>query len=176
MGGQPIPPANIRVPMQGRKPNPTQASNVVQGQFPGAEVPEIDIDEPNWLLTVNIKEWGKRRAKIASIRWKTLTQSLARKGLLDVDNDVLIEMAAGAYADWKLAEAHVARHGVMTPAPKTKVMMHNPYKAIADAAMKRVMAAERELGIPPVERGRAEKAPPRSGKTKRAADAYLGSK
>ncbi|WP_037073734.1 hypothetical protein [Rhizobium leguminosarum] len=38
--------------------------------------------------------------------------------------------------------------------------MHNPYKAIADAAMKRVMAAERELDIPPTERGHAEKAPP----------------
>jgi len=54
--------------------------------------------------------------------------------------------------------------------------MHNPDKAIADAAMKRVMAAERELGIPPVERGRAEKAPPRSGRKKRAADDYLGNK
>lgn len=162
--------------MRGRKPNPTPASNVVPGPFPGADAPEVDIEEPNWLLTVNVRQWGARRAKIASERWKTLTQSLARKGLLDVDNDVLIEMACGAYADWKLAEAHVARYGVMMPAPKTKVPMHNPYKAIADAAMKRVMAAERELGIPPVERGRAEKAPPRAGRKKRAADAYLPSK
>lgn len=162
--------------MRGRKPNPAPVSNVVPGPFPGIDAPAIEIDEPNWLMTMAVKEWGKRRAKIASARWKTLTTSLARKGLLDVDNDVLIEMASGAYADWKLAEAHVARYGVMTPAPKTKVMMHNPYKAIADAAMKRVVAAERELGIPPTERGRAEKAPPRSGRKKRAADDYLGSK
>ncbi|MBX5253330.1 P27 family phage terminase small subunit [Rhizobium sp. NLR4b] len=162
--------------MRGRKPKPTPASNVVTGAFPGAEAPEIEIDEPDWLMTVDIRQWGSRRAKIASERWKILTQSLARKGLLDVDNDVLIEMAAGAYADWKLAEAHVARNGIMIKAPKTKVMMHNPYKAIADAAMKRVMAAERELGIPPTERGRAEKAPPRSGRKKRAADDYLGNK
>ncbi|MBX4884029.1 P27 family phage terminase small subunit [Rhizobium sp. YTUHZ045] len=164
--------------MRGRKPNPTPASNVVQGAFPGTETEPaiVDIEEPNWLLTVDIRQWGSRRAKIASERWKVLTQSLARKGLLDVDNDVLIEMAAGAYADWKLAEAHVARNGIMIKAPKTKVMMHNPYKAIADAAMKRVMAAERELGIPPTERGRAEKAPPRSGRKKRAADDYLGNK
>lgn len=162
--------------MVGRTPKPTPVSNVVPGYFPGVDAPEIEIEEPDWLLTINIKEWGKRRAKIASERWKTLTQSLARKGLLDVDNDVLIEMAAGAYADWKLAEAHVAKYGVMMPAPKTKVLMHNPYKAIADAAMRRVMAAERELGIPPTERGRAEKAPPRSGRKKRAADAYLADK
>ncbi|HLP66757.1 MAG TPA: P27 family phage terminase small subunit [Rhizobium sp.] len=157
--------------MRGRKPNPAPADNVVSGPFPQTGIPEIE--EPDWLLTVNVREWGKRRAKIASERWKTLTQSLARKGLLDADNDVLIEMAAGAYADWKLAEAHVARYGVMMPAPKTKVLMHNPYKAIADAAMKRVMAAERDLGIPPVERGRAAKAPPRAGRSKRAADKYL---
>lgn len=159
--------------MRGRKPNPTPASNVVAGPFPGTDVPEIEIDEPNWRLTLNINEWGKCRAEIASARWKALATSLTRKGLLDLDNDALIEMAALAYADWKLAEAHVNRYGVMMPAPKTKVPMHNPYKAIADAAMKRCMAAERELGIPPVERGRAAKAPPRSGRSKRAADKYL---
>ncbi|EJB07503.1 hypothetical protein Rleg9DRAFT_6517 [Rhizobium leguminosarum bv. trifolii WSM597] len=106
--------------MRGRKPNPTPANNVVTGVFPDAEALVVTIEEPNWLLTMNVKEGGKHQAEIASERWMTLTQSLARKGLLDVDNDVLIEMAAGAYADWKLAEAHVARYGV-TPAPKTKV-------------------------------------------------------
>ncbi|MBY5520540.1 hypothetical protein [Rhizobium leguminosarum] len=53
------------------------------GPFPGVDTPEIELDEPNWPLTVNVKQWGSRRAKIASERWKTLTQSLARKGLLD---------------------------------------------------------------------------------------------
>lgn len=157
--------------MKGRKPNPIPPTNVVPGPFPPADAPEIP--EPDWSMTLNIKEWGKRRAKIASERWKALVASMTRKGLLDNDNDVLIEMASLAYADWKLAEAHVNRHGVMIPAPKTKVMMHNPYKAIADAAMKRCLAAERELGIPPVERGRATKAPPRAGRSKRAADRYL---
>lgn len=156
--------------MKGRKPNPVPPSNVVPGPFPEADT---ILSEPDWAMTFNLKEVGKRRAKIAAERWRALVESLTRKGLLDADNDVLIEMASIAYADWKIAEAHVAKHGFMIPAPKTKVMMHNPYKAIADAAMKRCMAAERELGIPPVERGRAAKAPPRSGRSKRAADKYL---
>lgn len=156
--------------MRGRKPNPTPADNVVPDPFPEATT---ELPEPDWLMKFNGRKWGENRAKIAADRWHTLAQSLSRKGLLDADNDALVEMAAYAYADWRLAEAHVNRFGVMVKAPKTGVPMHNPYKAIADAAMKRCMAAERELGIPPVERGRAAKAPPRSGRNKRAADKYL---
>jgi phage terminase small subunit len=101
---------------------------------------------------------------------------MKHKGILDLDNDALIEMASGAYADWKLAEAQVAKSGPIVPAPKTGVPMHNPYKAIADAAMKRLQSAERDLGIPPVERGRTTKAPERAKKNDRAADSYLTKK
>lgn len=155
--------------MRGRKPNPVLA-NVVQGPF---ETGAPEFAEPDWLLTLRAGEWGKQRADIAGERWAALVASMTLKGTLDADNDALIEMASGAYADWKLAEAHVAEFGPIVPSPKTGVPMHNPYKAIADAAMKRCQSAEAQLGIPPVERGRATKAAPRAKRKPRAADAYF---
>jgi hypothetical protein len=99
---------------------------------------------------------------------------MTARGTYDTDNNALVEMAAAAYADWKLGEAHVAKFGPVVPAPKSNVPMHNPYKAIADGAFKRMVVAEDRLGIPPVERGRATKAGSKR-KGKNAADAYLNS-
>jgi phage terminase small subunit len=161
--------------MKGRKPNP--APVVVPGPWTGAsknaESPKID--GPDWLLEFDgsADEWGKRRAEIAKVRFAVLIKSMTERGTLDTDNNALVEMAAGAYADWKLAEAHVTKFGPIVPAPKTNVPMHNPFKALADAAFKRLVIAEDRLGIPPVERGRATKA---GGKVKKknAAEAYIG--
>lgn len=157
--------------MRGRKPAAATAT-VVTGVFPGA-TPEIP--EPDWSMRFYDGKWGDQRAEIASARWSALIVSMTEKGTLDADNDVMIEMAAGAYADWKLAEAHVAEFGPIVPSPKTGVPMHNPYKAIADSAKKSCQALERDLGIPPIERGRATKAEPRAKKKTRPADAYLKS-
>lgn len=156
--------------MRGRKPNP---QTVVAGPWPSAPPPTDIVEAPDWQLEFVDGEWGKRRAEIAQARWRQLVESMAQKSTLDRDNGALIEMAAGAYADWKLAEAHVATFGPVVPAPKTKVPMHNPFKAIADAAFKRVMAAERDLGIPPIERGRAGTVD-HGKKAPNAASAYLG--
>jgi len=156
--------------MRGRKPAPSPASGIViSGSFADAE--DL-VSPPDWLLKLEADKWGEQRAAIAAARWEVLVASLRAKGTLDRDNDALIEMAAGAYADWKLAEAHVAQFGPIVPAPRTGVPMHNPYKAIADAAMKRLQAAERDLGIPPVERNRAAKVE-RAKKAPRAADRFL---
>ncbi|WP_439618319.1 P27 family phage terminase small subunit [Shinella sp.] len=152
--------------MRGRKPAP---SNVIDGGFPGTPV---ILDEPEWLIEFEDGKWGQQRAAIAKERWAQLVKSMTLKQTLDKDNGALIEIAAGAYADWKLAEAHVAIHGPIVPAPRTSVPMHNPYKAIADAAAKRMQSAETALGIPPVERGRAVKV--QSGKRQsRKSDTYL---
>jgi phage terminase small subunit len=155
--------------MRGRKP--AAAENVVTGVFAGAS-PELL--EPDWCMNFPKGKYGEHRAAIASERWAALVAGMRAKGTLDADNDVMIEMAALAYADWKLAEAHVAEHGPIVPAPRTKVPMHNPYKAVADAALKRCQSLERDLGIPPVERGRATKADVRAKKQTRASDSYLG--
>jgi len=34
----------------------------------------VTIEEPNWLLAMNVKEWGKHQAEIASERWMTLRE------------------------------------------------------------------------------------------------------
>ncbi|BCH32625.1 hypothetical protein MesoLjLc_45550 [Mesorhizobium sp. L-8-10] len=152
--------------MRGRKP---AASNVIDGVFSGAAPALL---EPDWTLPFEEGKWGERRAELASERWAQLVASMSARGTLDRDNNALVEIAAGAYADWRLAEAHVAKFGPIVPAPKTGVPMHNPYKAIADAAAKRLQSAESALGIPPVERGRATQVQ-RGKKVSRAADAYL---
>lgn len=152
--------------MRGRKP---AATNVIDGAFP-ATGPVLD--EPDWTMKFEGGSWGEQRAVIAAERWSQLVASMTLKQTLDRDNGALIEVAAGAYADWKLAEAHVAIHGPIVPAPKTGVPMHNPYKAIADAAAKRLQSAETSLGIAPVERGRAAKVQ-RGKSANRASDAYL---
>jgi phage terminase small subunit len=158
--------------MQGRKPSPAP---VVVGPWADSEPPSIG--QPEWCASFDpeTEDWGTRRAEIAQARFELLVKSMTAKGTLDSDNSALIEMAAGAYADWKLGEAHVAKFGPIVPAPKTGVPMHNPYKAVADGAFKRMVSAEDRLGIPPVERGRATKA---GGKVKKrnAAENYLGGK
>lgn len=156
--------------MRGRKPAP-KTSNVIEGLFHGGAP---DIAEPDWMLRFEEGKWGEQRAALASERWSTLVASMTATSTLGTENDALIEMAALAYADWRLAEAHVAQYGPIVPAPKTGVPMHNPYKAVADGAMKRCQAAERDLGIPPVERGRATKVQ-RGRRKKAAADTYLRS-
>lgn len=164
--------------MKGRKPN---ATPVVVGPWAGAstKTDSLKLDQPDWLLAYDPGEegqeaWGKRRAEIAGVRFKELVDAMSFRGTLDKDNNALIEMCAAAYADWKLAEAHVAKFGPIVPAPKTSVPMHNPYKAIADSAFKRMVIAEDRLGIPPVERSRATKAGAKK-KGKNAAEAYLSS-
>jgi phage terminase small subunit len=153
--------------MKGRKPG---AGNVIAGPFAGVAV---KLTMPNWLLRFQDGKWGQQRARIAGARWKMLIASMTAKQTLDRDNGVAIEMAAAAYADWKLAEAHVAQFGPIVASPKTGVPMHNPYKAIADAAMKRCQAIERDLGIPPVERGRATKVKLGRKNNSRPADSFL---
>ena len=153
--------------MRGRKPS----AQLVLG--PWGESVAKDLPLPDWTMDCAEPDaWGRRRAEIAQQRWQELTASMAAKQTLDQDNAVLIELAAGAYADWRLSEAHVAKYGPIVPAPRTGVPMHNPYKAIADAAGKRVLVYERELGISPIERGRVTPAR-KIAKKSSPADAYL---
>jgi phage terminase small subunit len=157
--------------MRGRKPAPAV---VVSGPWAGSADEKPDANQPDWAESYDGRpeEWGPRRAKIAEKRFAALVASMTAKGTLDQDNLALVEMAAGAYADWKLAEAHVNHFGPIVPAPNSGTPMKNPFKTLADGAFKRMTQAEDRLGIPPVERGRATKAGGK-GKKANAADAYL---
>ena len=146
----------------------TPALNVVSGGFglPG------EVTAPAWPLKFPA-DWGKAAAEIAAEQWQIVTSHMRAAGTLGTENTAAIEIYSRAFARWRIAEAHVAEHGPIVPAPRTGVPMHNPYLAVANAAAATVLKAGADLGLPPSMRGRVGRA---NGTKKRASasDAYLG--
>ncbi len=157
--------------MRGRKPKPARAdSKVITGVFGGGSVILV---EPNWRLAVAADDWAERQAEIAADKWASTIADMTRDGTISTENGSAIEMLAVQWARWKLAEAHVAKHGPIVSAPRTGVPMQNPYLSVANAAAEKVLKIEAELGLPPSMRGRVTK-PERAKRQPRAADIYLG--
>lgn len=141
--------------MRGRKPKPEIKGNVVAGPFPGRGVP-VPI-EPDWLTRPADGDWGERAARLASFRWQAAVAEMTEMQTYGPENAAALEMLAVNYARWKLAEAHVTKHGPIVPAPRTGVPMRNPYLEVANGALERVMKIETELGLSPTSRGRVAK-------------------
>ncbi len=155
--------------MRGRKPKPARAdSKVITGLFGGGAVVLV---EPNWKVVIAGDDWQERQAEIAGEKWASVICSMTRDGTLSTENASAIEMLSVQWARWKLAEAHVAKHGPIVAAPRTGVPMQNPYLSVANAAAEKVLKIEAELGLPPSMRGRVGKAT-RTVTKQRAADAY----
>jgi len=155
--------------MKGRKPI-APASNVVAGPFSG-----VGLTEPEWITEYPDDEWGEAAAALASERWHAIVSDMTRLGTLGPENAGALEILSVHYARWRLAEAHIAKHGPVVPAPRTGTPMQNPYLSIANGAAERVLKLEAELGLPPSMRGRVTRAPARKT-TGTSADRFLGAK
>lgn len=155
--------------MRGRKPSPASAPDltVVQGVFGDSGV----ISEPEWAMGMPA-DWSAQTAQIAAEQWALVTSAMRVAGTLAAENAAQIEVYCINYARWKLAEAAVAKLGPIVKAPKTGVLMHNPYLAVANKAAEIVTKIAADLGLPPSMRGRVTKAR-RAEKTTRASDRYL---
>jgi len=157
--------------MRGRKPI-VAADNVVAGPFAG---PGVVLAEPDWLTAFPDGDgWGAAAAALAAARWHGAVADMTRLRTLGPENAAALEILAVNYARWRLAEAHVAMHGPIVPAPRTGVPMHSPYLAVANGAAEKVLKIEAELGLPPSMRGRVGRAEA-AKKAPTAADRFLGS-
>lgn len=154
--------------MRGKKPAPAK-TNVVTGVFP---VADVELTEPNWKEKPADDKWAQRAANLASEYWAGAIANMQRLGTLGDENRRAIELAATQYARWKLAEAHVAKHGPVVAAPRTGVPMQNPYLSIANKAAELLIKLEADLGLPPSMRGRVTKAESQK-RVGVAADKYL---
>lgn len=155
--------------MRGKKPA-APVDNVVAGVFALASV-----SEPDWLTEYPGESWGERAAEIASEKWNAAVADMTRMRTLGPENATALEMLAVSYARWRLAEAHITKHGPVVPAPRTGTPMQNPYLSIANGAAERCMKIEAELGLPPSMRGRVSKAAAVK-KVTNAADRFLAAK
>lgn len=104
----------------------------------------VTLVQPDWLRAFDAKLWNSERAVLADQRWNELVARILEKKR-SAAFDAVLEAAAGGWADWKLAEAHVAQHGPIVPAARTGAPIPNPYRAVADDAYERFNRAEKEL-------------------------------
>lgn len=154
--------------MRGRKPAPPPAMNVIEGDFGAPPT----LQEPDWRLEVVLAEWGSQAEEIASQQWKIVIDHMRAAGTLGPENAGQIELYCVNYARWKMAESIVAKVGPIIRAPKTGVMMHSPYLAVANKAAELVSKIGSDLGLTPSMRGRVTKAK-RAEKAPRVSDRYL---
>jgi phage terminase small subunit len=116
---------------------------------------EIAIPEPAWATSE--AGWGVETAALASAKWQELARLLDNRGVDLREAATAIELYAITYARMRLAEAHVAEHGPMVPAPRTGVPQHNPYLAIANRAAATLMRLDKELQLTPRHGGKPKR-------------------
>lgn len=103
--------------------------------------------------------------------WRRLVADLHEAGTLGRENGAAMEIYVRNLVRMREAEEHVLKHGVIVPAPRTGVPMHNPFLTVANAAAKVVKELAVELGLTPSSRGRVSKI---GGKEGDPDDAFFG--
>ncbi len=94
----------------------------------------------------------------ARAEWLRLMVDPAASRLIGPENRALVELYVCAYARWRDAEAHLARHGAVVPAPRTGVPMHSPMATLAAKERDALLKLADALGITPQSRGKVEPA------------------
>jgi len=92
--------------------------------------------------------------KEARAEWHRTIADLAAMGLLGQENRTTLAVYCQAWSRMVEAEKHVAKHGVLVPAPRTGVPMVNPHLRIATAAAAEVTKLAAEFGMTPSSRTR----------------------
>ncbi len=133
--------------MVGRKPKPA-AMKALAGN-PGrrpvdAVVPGVggDLVPPGHLSGEALDEWRR------------VTADLSAMGVLGSENRTALAIYCQNWARMVAAERHVNEFGVVVPAPRTGVPMHNPHLAIANRAAEIVAKLAGEFGLTPSSRQR----------------------
>ena len=132
----------------GRPPKPTHLKLVTgnPGRRPikkGEPKPEAGrVAPPAHLSEVALAEWHR-----------VMPQLLALRLFTPLDRSALAAYCV-AYARWVEAENVIAKVGPITKAPKTGVPMHNPFLAVANAAMAQMERFGAKFGLSPVDRVR----------------------
>jgi P27 family predicted phage terminase small subunit len=99
------------------------------------------LDPPAWLEGDELLKWQE-----------TAPELLAAGLLATIDTDALLSYC-NAWARWRVAEAHIKKHGPIIAAP-SGYPVHSPYLAIADKALARMQAFQSEFGMSPSARSR----------------------
>ena len=133
--------------MRGRKPKPPEL-RLLQGN-PGHR-PIQDIPKP----IPGQPPCPDYLTGVAREVWYSVISEMSAAGTLGMENTRTIERYVVLYARWREAEAHVAQHGAVVPAPRSSVPMPNPNLAVANAASDRLGKIEAELGLTPSSRAR----------------------
>ena len=111
------------------------------------------LEPPSWLAGEEL------------LKWQVTAPELLAAGLLaTIDTDALLSYC-NAWARWRAAEAHLAKHGQIIAAP-SGYPVQSPYLAIADKALARMQAFQSEFGMSPSARSRVSvKSPAKASKT-----------
>ena len=125
--------------------------------------------EPDW-ASIYADEFD---IAAAHEHWGIVTRELQSAGKLAVANGDAIRRLIEFRVQYERASKHVAEHGpVLKPTSrKAKVGQWNPFWSVMKQADEAIRAAEAELGISPVRRGKVTKVQ-RGKKTSRAADEF----
>ncbi|MEL7893503.1 phage terminase small subunit P27 family [Vreelandella neptunia] len=133
---------------RGRKPKPSHLK-AVQGNAgkravnhdepQGDELTEVPLP-PDWLDPIGIQMWEKIGPWLVSS--KILTGS-------DLSN---LEAYCAAYARWRKAEAHIAKHGITVQGMNSEVK--NPACTVANESLKQLVTFGSALGLDPSSRSR----------------------
>ena len=147
-----VPGGQGKLVVRGRKPKPVEIK-LVEGNAGKRALPEEaalakaagEPEPPPDFRGEHLEEWAR------------VVADLRAMGVLGRENGAVIEIYVRQLLRMREAEAHVAQWGVIVPAPRTGVPMHNPYLSVANAAAKETHRLAAELGLTPSARGRVTK-------------------
>ena len=116
--------------------------------------------EPDWSREIV----GRSKAvaterEAASGYWGVIVRHMNDAQTLAPTNVHAVKRLVMAWLTYDRAMAHVARHGAVVPAPRTKTPMHNPWFAVTVQAGKMAATLEAELGLAPRTRDDVAKVP-----------------
>lgn len=112
---------------------------------------------------------------LARETWQQVTREMQAIGTLSVVNGHAIWRLCTFRIVFERAARAAADQGAVIKAKKTGVLQYSPHWIVSRQADEAMRAIEAELGISPLRRSKAGKAPGRA-RPKRAADRYLGGK
>lgn len=92
----------------------------------------------------------------AATEWKRITKELKDAGLLTQLDVTALAAYCQAWARWVEAETQLKKHGPVVKSP-SGYPIQNPYLAIANGAMKQMLAFMVEFGMTPSSRSRVRK-------------------
>ena len=140
--------------MRGRKPIPLEMRLASQG------IGEAAAEALDLAKVLGEPEMPPGFDAEHASEWDAVITDLRECNTLSREIGATVEVYVRNLVRMRKAEAHIAEHGEVVPAPRTGVPMYNHYLAVANRAAKEVRSAAAELGLTPSSRGRVTKIKP----------------